>query len=342
LIQHISLRDRVGGAVVDLLKDEHMECVSTQEGLVLLINALAIYREEGHPLFPQVFIFDSLAAVLKMLPFSEHVSIGSGPKSAVTMNSALKKCAPLASGGWSVYILRNPTDFAFGLFRSGAHMLSVSPAALLVEQGDPEVPALLVHQVAENMVALTGVRGSSITVSFGAARTPQVSPTEARAALVSAIVRDVVSDVQEQAAAFYHAIFSGVLRAAHGTLAVVVPSSKRSLPALFRDGVPLEKPVSASDSIRELLRSDSSAASTRLQGQAALISGMLLSDGITAFASDGSVKAYNIFIKHPKGTSTSTHGGARRRTFDVLSSKVGSHLTFAFMQSQDGATYYKP
>jgi hypothetical protein len=121
----------------------------------------------------------------------------------------------------------------------------------------------------------------------------------------------------------------------------VVPASGRSLPALFRDGIQLNKPVSTSDSIRELLKSDSAAACTRLQSKAELILGMLLSDGITAFASDGSVKAYNIFIKHPRNNLASIHGGARRRTFDVLSSKVGAQLTFAFMQSQDGAIHYR-
>ena len=100
----------------DLLADEQMTCVSTHEGLVLLINALAIYREEGHSLFPEVFIFDSLTAVLKMLPFSEHVSIGSGPKTSATITDALKKCAPLASGSWSSYILRNAIEFAFRSF----------------------------------------------------------------------------------------------------------------------------------------------------------------------------------------------------------------------------------
>jgi hypothetical protein len=38
----ISLRDRLTGAVVDLLNDEHMPCVHTQDGLVTIVNALSL------------------------------------------------------------------------------------------------------------------------------------------------------------------------------------------------------------------------------------------------------------------------------------------------------------
>src|SRR4051812_36162906 len=92
----ISLRDPVRGAVVQFLEDEGMACLKTQEGLVHLINSLAHYTEEGHALFPEVFVLDHLRLVLSMLPASEHVCIGTGEKTAETMAKALKKCAPLA------------------------------------------------------------------------------------------------------------------------------------------------------------------------------------------------------------------------------------------------------
>ena len=48
----------------------------------MLINALGRYREEGKELFPEVFVFDSLRAVLSILPESEHVQIGEDVKQA--------------------------------------------------------------------------------------------------------------------------------------------------------------------------------------------------------------------------------------------------------------------
>ncbi|HEX4133732.1 MAG TPA: hypothetical protein VHY84_03845 [Bryobacteraceae bacterium] len=338
---YLSLRDTVSGRVFDFLNDEGMQCSHTHEGLILLMNSLALYREEGRALFPEVFIFDSLEPVLRMLPFSEHVSIGVGPKSAATMSAALKKCAPLAQEGWSIYILRDGDLFKFGLFRSGENVLSVRPADHLINHGTPEVPALFVHQIADNTVELKGVNGGALVVSFGAARVSAISPVEAQAALVSSIVADVANEVKEQTAAFYDSILSRVVKAGHGTLAVVVKHTKRSQLKIFSDCITLDPPVSATLPIMELLKSNSCYANTLLQSKSALISGMLLSDGITAFASDGSVRAYKIFIKHTKSKTNPNSGGARRRTFDILQSRVGRDLTCAFMQSQDGATDYK-
>jgi hypothetical protein len=338
---HLSLRDMVSGQVSDLLDKEGMQCSATHKGLILLINSLAIYREEGRALFPEVFVFDSLDQILKMLPFSEHVPIGYGSKTEGTMTEALKKCAPLAQDGWAIYILRNANAFQYGLFRSGKHILSVRPDDLLIENGVPEVPALFVHQIADSTVELRGVNGGSLVVTFGASRASGTSPVDAQAALVASIVADVQEDIREQTAAFYRSLVSRVVKAGHGTLAVVLPRKKRSLPRIFKDGIPLKPAVSVTEGISELIQGDSCAANTTLQAKGALITGMLLSDGITAFASDGSVRGYKIFVKHPSNNTNPNAGGARRRTFELLKSRVGQELTCAFMQSQDGATDYK-
>ena len=131
------------------------------------------------------------------------------------------------------------------------------------------------------------------------------------------------------------------MKGGHGTLAVVLPRTKRSLPKIFKDGIPLSPAVSVAEPISALIQHETCAANTTLQAKGALIMGMLLSDGITAFASDGSVRGYKIFLKHPSGKTNPNAGGARRRTFELLKSRVGKELTCAFMQSQDGATDYK-
>ena len=55
-----------------------MACLKTQDGLVSMIEALARYREEGRELFPEVYVFDDLTAVIRALPGSEYVNSGSG------------------------------------------------------------------------------------------------------------------------------------------------------------------------------------------------------------------------------------------------------------------------
>jgi len=339
----ISLREQLGGVLADLLNDEQMPCPFTQDGLVTVVHALAMYREEGRSLFPEVFIFDHLEKILAILPGADHVPIGSGPKEASTMAKALKRCAPLAQGGWAVYIHREPDTFSYGLLRCGVHLLSVPLSELLVNKGDRQLPTLMIRQLAQSVVKVTGVAGSSLLVYFGATRKVNVSPIDALGALTASIVAKVDDRIREQTYAFYLTLLSEVLRAGHGTLAVVQPARRRVLPSPLRDGIILNKPIDVSALVAELLTHGACAANTSLQSASSLVSGMLQSDGITIFGSDGTVRAYNVFIKHPRssGEGAQATGGARRRTFDALSSMVGEHLDCVFMQSQDGAVDYR-
>jgi hypothetical protein len=272
-----------------------------------------------------------------MMPGSEYVHIGEGPKSAATMALALKKCAPLALSGWAIYIERQPARFSFGLLRSGSTILSVGPEDALVDHGLRGVPVLMLHQVGANLIELKGVAHSSLLVHFGAARTEDASPVIAISGFVGEIVRDAPGSFQEQAATFYRQLLVDVLHAQHGTLAVVVKARSRVLPRQFSDAVPLIPKLDVCSRIADLLGKSDSTSSERVRACASLIKGMLLSDGITVFGSDASVRGYNAFVKHPRLKSAEAMaGGARLRTLTALEEMVGHCLRGAFMQSQDG------
>jgi hypothetical protein len=337
----ISLRDRLTGSVVDLLDAEGMACLQTQEGLVITINALSLYREEGRKLFPELFVVDDLNVVLSALPSSEFLPIGSGPREAATMARALKQCAPLAQGGWAIYVHRQNAKFNYGLFRCGVHILSVPISDLLVNKGDPQIPTLMVRPLAENVVELKGVGGSAIIAYFGATKATNVSPVDAINALVTAIVANVDEKIREQTFAFFERTIANVLRASHGTLAVVQPARRRTFPPTLRDGILLQQPMRVVSDISDLISRSECSVNTRLQNARELITGMLLSDGITVFGSDGSVRGYNIFVRHKQGATNSRSGGARRRTFETLCLLLEKDLDCVLMQSQDGAVDYR-
>jgi hypothetical protein len=337
----LSLREQLNGAVVKFLDDEGMACPKTRDGLVMLVNALAHYREEGKALFPEVFVFDSLEGVLGVLPESEYVQVGVDVKKAATMAMALKKCAPLARRGWAVYIERQATKFGYGLFRCGSTVVSLSPAEILINRGDREIPVFMLRQVAENVIQVSWVSESSLLVHFGATKEVEVSPLPKLRDFIDCLVRNVPGEVQEQVEAFYEKVLSGVLRASHGTLAAVVPARRRKLPKVFRDGTLLSPLISVAAKIAEAVTRSDCNSNAKLESCAALITGMLLSDGITVFGSDGTVRAFNVFVKHPRG-SEGTLGGARTRTFKVLGGLVGIDLAGVLMQSQDGRVFCLP
>ncbi len=336
----IFLCDQVKSAVAGFLQRERMSCPATQEGLVGLINALSHYTEEGRALFPEVFILDNLRSALSVIPGSEHICVGAGPREPETVAKALKKCAPLARLGWCVYIERSVNEFKYGLIRQGTTVLSLGAAEVLVEGGDASLPVLMVRQIGKDVIELRGCSGSSLVVHFGAARTEEISPLPALNRFISLLVQDVAADVQEPTATFYRNVVTVVAHAGHGTLAAVVSGKRRALPRQFTDAIRLEPIIYVAQKVSEVLLTGDCQSNTQLLAYNALITGMLLSDGITVFGSDGTVRAYNVFVTHPhRRSGEAIAGGARHRTFAVLSSLVkNGKLMGALIQSQDGRT----
>src|SRR4051794_29802282 len=112
----LSFRDLLTGVVSDFLRDEEMACLETTEGLVELVVALADYRQEGTALYPEIYFCDDLRQMLSLVGASDSFQIGSGPRSAATLRRGLKRCAPLAQGGWCIYVVRSNHEFTYGVF----------------------------------------------------------------------------------------------------------------------------------------------------------------------------------------------------------------------------------
>jgi len=336
-IKPVSIRPLLLGESVVFLGQENMNCLITQDGLVELISQLVYYKEEGKSLHPEIYIFDEMHMVQKVLPLSQFCTIGEGAKTKETMLIALKKCAPLTEGGWAIYILRKVDTFQYGVFKAGSTILSVSISETLIDAGTDELKAILIHQVAERLIEVKGVTADSLIISFGSQDGSRKSPLENQEKFINAILKDVKPDLKEQAKNFFKKLFLEVLQKGHGTLACVINSKKKELPKKLSDGITLPVKIDVVKTISDLLEQNDLQANSVLEGQFSLISGMMQSDGITVFKSNGTVVAYNVFVKHPeKVLKTSTSGGARSRTFITISELIGSGIEAAYLQSQDG------
>jgi hypothetical protein len=281
---------------------------------------------------------DDLEQSLGFLSAVEHLRIGAGDRNPETMERALKQCAPLAVANWSIYIVRRNDQFEFGVFRCEGSDLAISLADRLLYVEEPAFPLLIVHQIAPNRVELRGIRRNSMVVSFEARLESPEALAVIRAGFIPKLCSLIDPAYREQSETFYANLISAVLKAGHGTLAAVLHGGTDQLPTCFFDGVVLSEPFSIARRIVEVQQSKSIAASESVRAATSLISGMLLSDGITLFCPDGSVLAYRVFVKHPPTdlSGVTPVGGARRRTFEVLRGMLRSEIIAAFMQSQDG------
>jgi hypothetical protein len=336
-IRPVSLRPLLLGESVSFLGQENMNCLITQDGLVELISQLFYYKEEGKSLHPEIYIFDEMPLIQRVLPFSQFCLIGEGAKTKETMLTALKKCAPLTEGGWAIYILRKLDTFQYGVFKAGSTILSVSISETLIDSGTNALKAILIHQVAERLIEVKGVTADSLIISFGSQDSTRQSPTEIQSRFIDSILKNVSADLKDTARNFYKKLFLDVLQKGHGTLACVISSRKRQLPKKLSDGIILPVTIDVVKTIGDLLDKNDLYANSILEGQFSLISGMMQSDGITVFKDNGSVVAYNVFIRHPEKRSNAlTSGGARSRTFITLTDLIGFGIESVYIQSQDG------
>lgn len=331
----VSFRHILLGAVREFVRDEAFEHDDVAEALAEIVVQLASYREEGELLHPVVFLCDDRAAMLSRLGARDVLAIGRGPRDDETIRKALKQCAPLGRGGWSIYVVRREQTFEYGLFRSDSFFLEPTPMARLRALVDSDVRILGVVQLADSILELRGSRGHRRLVYLSGVRSDALPAIALLKDLVTMAIHHVPNTLRTRTRVFFERVFIDAMRAPHGSLIAVLPAGAAPSEQ-FADAIVLERPIRVPELIAAYERAPSDATRSTIEGAGHLLEGMLRADGITVLASDGSIVAYNAFVSLGGGSRGSL-GGARRRTFDALAATVGTTLVGAFLKSQDGA-----
>ncbi|MCA6435995.1 MAG: hypothetical protein IM600_17100 [Bacteroidetes bacterium] len=339
-LKEISLQASLLGEIVPFLNTAGMACLVTQQGMVDLTEQLVHYQEEGKSLYPKIYILDDLELIGKVLTPFEFYKIGEGDKSSTTMLKALKKCAPLTGDGWTIYLLRKQLTFEYGVFNSSTSILSETIEEILIDKGSSDLRCILIHQISDKIIEIKNFLAKSLIITFGGKfNSSSLSQFDD---FIFTITKKVDPKIKDQIINFYKKVFYNVVQKGHGTLACVIDNKKKTLPKKLKDGIVLSNKIDVSSQILSKDRNIDLLSHVRLSASFSLITGMMLSDGITVFTNDGCVCAYNVFIKHSsKLNKTSTSGGARTRTYLGLCDLIGNGLEAAFIQSQDGKIEYK-
>lgn len=151
-----------------VLDASEMSCAETADALIDLIASLADYREEERKLFPTVLVCDELRQVLRIVQGSSFIPIGRGPRGSDTAALALKRCAPLAVGGWGIGIDRQANEFEYGVFREPSAPFAVDLRTTIIEMRADEARAVLITQVATATVEVVATGHPPIEVHFSA------------------------------------------------------------------------------------------------------------------------------------------------------------------------------
>jgi hypothetical protein len=346
-LKAVSFRSQLKGTLSDFLTKEEMQCPQTEEGLLELVVALSHYTEEGYALFPQVILCDDLSATLRLLQCSDPLHIDTGPREPQTMTQALKRCAPLARGGWVVYMQRFEDHIEYGVFHapSSPTALDIRDTVQALTEEAANLHIILASQLTDKAVELVGARSGVLHLYLSATPDNAPSPRDALDHLITACCDDVAIDAREQVQSFLRTTLSDAFRHCHGTLVGVLTVGQN--PAeVSSDGVILREPISFTTLVKqhEIQRSDQSLAALTAYGH--LLAGMLSSDGIVLLDSECKLLGYNLFVRDDEqNTSPPSHvvGGARRRAYMKLRQLIDrGTLQACFICSSDGGTeFYK-
>jgi hypothetical protein len=113
-----------------------------------------------------------------------------------------------------------------------------------------------------------------------------------------------------------------------------------SAPESMRDGVWLTSPIDLYGAHRTAVADSDAESLAALEAYEALLAGMLNSDGVVVFSNTGRILGYKIFLKpnEQEQLQVNHRGGGRRRTFDLMTTRLGVELAAALFRSQDGET----
>ncbi len=342
---HVTLREALKTRISDLLEDAQMTCHQTEESLVALAVALADYREEGVELYPRVLVCDDLTNTLRVLQGSSEIEIGRGPRDISTVKRCLKKCAPLASSAWLVWIERLPDEFRYGMFRAPPSPTAVDLRSTIADLAAGDVRALLLSQLAPGTVEIVSPSQDGVLVHMSGDRVELLPSAAQQEQLSVKFMEDVeVEHYQEPCVSFARNLFGSLLRESHGVLIAIVPAGSDVPYVLRADGTFFDAPIDIAALVIRHAERETTEAYTDLTAAASLLNGMMNSDGITVVDTTGRVLGYNCFVRTQSEDLKPSElvGGARRRAFEVLGRLVDEKaLRAAFVRSTDGSSDYR-
>ena len=327
------------GELDDLLTDEQLEAHVAASWLAAAASKLATLREEGLPLWPELYFISDVRLLAGVMQGAEFVKLGTGPRTDDTVIKALKDCAPLAQGGWVIFVESSGDNLTYGLLSPTNLPLALTPYEALVETAGG-LPCVVIRRVAESCVEVQGGRGNRICLYMSDQRSDTPSPMGAIEKFCGAATRTVVEPARADTTRYLYRTLVSQLIESHGTLMAVQSGLRRKIPEQLSDCVRLPQPLSIARRIAEYREHKDEEAVAKIASATALLKGMLGSDGIILFRSDASITAYRAFLRLRASSQLVAPGGARRRTFEGLKTLVGRELEAVLMRSQDGLTEF--
>lgn len=342
-----SIRTPLQGELIDFVSSSGFDCAYLAGFVRDLVCLLGSYREEDVPLFPEIYVLSGTDAISSLAPGTRRIKIGQKPLEDNAAAAVLKNCANLAINGWSIYAAKIRHDAAtpqieYGLFRAQKHSYAVSVEESMTSPG--AVPAILIRNRGHFVVEVKNASNATFTASFTSAPAARPPLLNDIIRFSSAICSALSGDSASQFSQYANRLLLELLQHCHGTLlAATVAPEGGTCPEELRDGVWLTPSLNLAEAYNEAISARDAESLATLQSYESLLEGMIGSDGVVVFSTNGHLLGYRIFLKptDEEKKNAPDKGGGRRRTYELMKGRLGTSLKAAFFRSQDGATECK-
>lgn len=330
-----SMRSFLIGSLHDFARSANLDVLAKTENLTSLVVSLAHYQEEGAKFAPEVYVCAQIERLVRLVPNHQIVKLGETDDAESAIEQGLKKGAPLAMDGWCIYVDAVAPRFRYGVFRGSISPLALNIEKIVLSAPVSDCPVVRIVQVAPGCIEVRNALDVVHTIIFSDRRDEEIAPQAYFDEFVDAICSAADDGVRDSLRSYFASVLGRGLQESHGALMVVVSSDE--MPKFLRDGVTLTPAIVFVQLLKDAgtTAGDAVSAEQALMANAALLKGMIRSDGITVFTATGVLLGYNCFIKSSRGCKN-VAGGARARAYNSLVEKLGHGLNAVFSRSQDG------
>ncbi len=336
-----SIRNPLQGELFDFLKSSGFESTHITELVRDLTCLLASYREEDVSLFPEVFILPSPDVISLLSPGTKRIILGNLTFNSDAAPRILKDAASLATGGWAVYVVKTAEQTAeYGVFRALTHSFATGAEEAMLET-KAQSPVVLIRNRGRLVVELRNAKGQVFTACFTSAAPSESVFAKNVLEFASVAASAVSADQVGSFVNYLSRLLADLLQHCHGALlAAHVPTQDGRPTDALKDGLWLPDPIDFAVHHATAVKANDAQSLSTLQSLENLLEGMVRSDGVVVFATNGSVVGYRIFLKpnDEEKKELPDKGGGRRRTFALMQRRLGTSLRAAFFKSHDGDT----
>ncbi|UOG74485.1 hypothetical protein MTX78_20485 [Hymenobacter tibetensis] len=335
-----SLRKSVQGAIGSFLYKERFQGHDQiEDALLITIDEISDYYEEGQQLFPEVLVANNLDIVMQPIPH-QNIKIGKTTIESNNFKLAIKQCAPLCKDGWVMYINLEENEMTYGLISAELSSISLTLLDQLKSQ-DSSDNSYCTAYIRRNTASSVEVQGrkNSVIIEFSLKE-----QTDGETNHINRLSNSISQKAEhsEQINIAYHIerLISDAARSGHGNLIGVIDHADEALQRLkgeVSEGVYLEKPIDLCELLILLHEEKSSQSDFKLRLYVSVVKSMLNNDGITIFNNKAQLIGYHLLIPNPQNSpppKLKEGTGTRSKAFDTMA--ASGMFVSGFFKSQDG------